>query len=319
MTTTTVPFLIDPHSIPKQCTIIVGLSGGPDSVCLLHALHALSTSHNLSLIAAHLDHGWRAESYQDVELCKQLCNSLSIPLIVNHKDQYAHAVTKTGSKEDEGRQLRQSFFKNLISYYPTAFVALAHHADDQQETFIMRIIRGTTITGLCCMKQRDGIFLRPLLSVPKKSILEYLRFYNLSFIQDSTNESDAFLRNRIRHHIIPAFLKTDARSSAHILTLIAQLQETEKYLQQHTKRLYDTLKTPQGLSLHAFRTIDIYMQKRIIVHWLHDSITTPFTLSSALIEEILRFLSSLRGGTHQLNPRWFMCKKKQYATLHSYC
>ncbi len=302
--------------IKNNSTIIVGLSGGPDSVCLLHMLSTLKEQHNLMLIAAHLNHEWRDTAHLDVTLCQTLCDQLNIPLIVGKASDFHHQTRKSGSKEDIGRQLRHLFFNHILSSHPNAYIALAHHADDQRETFFMRIIRGTTLTGLCCMKNKNGRYIRPLLRNDKATILTYLKTNNLPFIIDTTNESQVFLRNKIRTQLLPLMQQIDHRSKDHIITLIDHLQEAEQYLEQETVTYSNTLATSEGLDIKRWQLLPFFMQKRVLLHWIFNQHGLGHTtLSKQFIEEILRFLHSERGGKHELTPSWSLIKKQHKATI----
>ncbi len=148
--------------------IIIGLSGGPDSVFLLHALAQLRTTRKLFLVAAHLDHEWRTESAQDMQFCKTLAESYAIPFVAKKISQLSLSYKSNGSKEEYGRKARRFFFESLAQEYNADAIALAHHADDQQETFFIRLMRGATVSGLYGMKPKDGLYIRPLLSIKKK-------------------------------------------------------------------------------------------------------------------------------------------------------
>ncbi len=135
--------------IPPHATLIVGLSGGPDSVLLLHYLAALAHTHNLTLIAAHLDHEWRPDSYKDVEFCQELTQRLGIKLVASKLSDLSLSRKFNGSKEEYARSMRRHFLEQIQHQYHANFIALAHHADDQQETFFIRMMRGTSLSGLC--------------------------------------------------------------------------------------------------------------------------------------------------------------------------
>ena len=117
----------------------------------------------------------------------------------------------TGSQEDRGRRLRRTFLEKIAKEHSADAIALGHHQDDQQETFFLRLIRGASITGLAGMKPRHGLYIRPLLDCKKESILTYLRTEGLSFLHDSTNEDDSFLRNGIRLNVLPALRSCDGQ------------------------------------------------------------------------------------------------------------
>ena len=192
-------------------TIIIGLSGGPDSVFLLHFLAHLRPTYNLTLVAAHLDHQWRENSADDVLFCRQLCDTLNIPLASNTISDLGLSLKFNGSQEEIGRKARRFFLESVKAQQNAHTIALGHHAQDQQETFFIRLVRGASLSGLTGMKVKEKDYIRPLLATNKKVILEYLHANNISYLRDPSNESDAYLRNRIRKHVIPALQLCDTR------------------------------------------------------------------------------------------------------------
>src|SRR3990172_2797015 len=127
--------------------------------------------------------------------------------------------------------MRRFFFESLVKEYNATSIALGHHADDQMETFFMRLIRGAQISGLIGMKPKNKLYIRPLLSISKAEIVNYLDENNISYMIDSTNQSDAFLRNRIRNAAIPTLKQADPRFENQFQRTLGNLQETESFLE----------------------------------------------------------------------------------------
>lgn len=297
--------------IQKSNTIIVGLSGGPDSVYLLHQLHIIKDEYNLTLIAAHLDHQWRKDSDKDVLFCKQLCEKLDITFVHGKASQLEHSFKYNGSKEELGRNLRRHFFESLRNEYKADSIALAHHEDDQLETFFIRLVRGTTISGITGIKEKDDLYIRPLLNCSKKEILDFLKTNSIQFLTDHTNESDEFLRNKIRNKLVPAFEDCDARAKKNTLRFMHQLHQTENYLQKQTEELFALIVINKTMDIMQFQKASNFMQKRIISLWLQKDAPT-FTLTETFINEIIRFLLHTHNPshkkTHQLNNQWALYK-----------
>ncbi|NBP16807.1 tRNA lysidine(34) synthetase TilS [bacterium] len=301
--------LLQPNS-----TIIVGLSGGPDSVCLLHYLATHKDKLNIKIIAAHLNHEWRSNAHEDVEFCKQLCETLQIPFVTKKASELDFTPKDNGSKESMGRTLRRHFFKTVAQTYQATAVALGHHQQDQIETFFIRLIRGTTITGLGCMKERDGLYIRPLLKTSKTAILQYLKEHGLSSVYDATNDSHDFLRNRIRLRLAPVLTECDQRAEQQIINTIDTLQETESFLTDLTEETFKTVFDGKKLDLKKFFACNPYLQKRVLIVWLYHH-KSLFTLSNSFLDEILRFLTKPNGATHQLSSTLIITKKKHQAEL----
>ena len=299
----------DENSVPPK--IILGLSGGPDSVFLFLVLKELHDSNKINLIAAHLDHGWREESIKDLELCQDLCKKNTINLIAENAQNLKLDIKFNGSKEEIGRILRRHFFKQILEQEDAQYIALAHHKQDQQETFFIRLLRGSSIEGLTSMKVQNGPYIRPMLNINKKDILKFLKNNQIDFIQDKTNELDDFLRNRIRKHVIPALKKADARFDKKFESTLQNLQATEQYLQKQTDFEYEKIFCNGMGNLELFNKTDIFMQKRLITKWLIVQ-KIPFNISHRFLKEILRFINSPRGGQHQISENLTINKKNKY-------
>lgn len=300
--------------IPNNATIIVGLSGGPDSVCLLHLLVQLKTDLNLNIIAAHLDHQWRPESSKDALWCTQLCQTLSIPIVVQTAPQMAYQPKYNGSKEDLGRKLRRYFFETLATQYQAHAIALAHHQDDQIETFFIRLLRGSSIAGLAGMKQQDGLYLRPLLSLSKQDILNYLTHHQLSFVVDASNQNSIFLRNRIRNNLLPTLETVDGRWAQTIPNCIKQLQQTDDFLQIHTQSVLANItasSNPDIINTQKFLMLHPMVQHRILLSLMIKE-QILFTPSTALFDEIIRFLKSTKNHQHTIYSKYQVIKKQGY-------
>lgn len=185
-------------------TLIVALSGGADSTALLDLLARLP-GYNLRLIAAHLNHRLRgAESDADEEFCRQTAARYAIPFEVRRVDVASAAAHGRLNLEDAGRQARIDFFDTIRDTHGAAAVALAHHGDDQAETVLMRLLRGSGMTGLSGMTYRNGRgYVRPLLDITRAEIEQYLSARGLEWREDSSNSDTAYLRNRLRHELLP--------------------------------------------------------------------------------------------------------------------
>jgi tRNA(Ile)-lysidine synthase len=184
-------------------TIVVALSGGPDSVALLDVLASLAPARGWRLVAAHLDHGLRPGSGEDAAFCRRLCAGLGVPLRVGAADVRARLRRERGGVEEAGRLERYAFLRAVKRQEGAAAVAVAHTRDDQAETFLLRLLRGSGSRGLASMRERSGDVVRPLLGVSRRQVLAHLRERGLSWLEDPTNQDLNLLRNRVRHELIP--------------------------------------------------------------------------------------------------------------------
>lgn len=297
---------------PNQ-TIVIGLSGGPDSVALLHILKSCKESFKYKLIAAHLDHEWREGSQQDSLFCKKLTKKLNIPFITAKASELNLKTKFNGSQEEIGRKLRQHFFTQIAQQYDAKFIALAHHLDDQIETFLIRLTRGSSLNGLGCMKAQNGPYIRPLLQINKLEILDYLEKNNLEYITDPSNESEQFLRNRIRK-ILPELKQADSRFEQNFARTLQQIQGTNEFIIRTAKQNLEMCTTENKLNLKKLFTLDPFLQKQIILQWLYKH-NVSFIQTEKFVAEIFKFLRSPQGGTHQIHKTWCINKKQNLASI----
>jgi tRNA(Ile)-lysidine synthase len=295
--------------------VILGLSGGPDSIFLFEFLKKLHKEGKINLICTHLDHEWRKESGDDLLFCKNLCKKYNIKFIGKKASQLNKNIKYNGSKEEQARNLRHTLFKEVLKSEEADYIALAHHLNDQQETFIWRIIRGTTLSGLTCMKKVNKPYIRPLLDLEKKEILNYLDKNKIEYLKDYTNYSDNYLRNRIRKYVIPNLEKVDPRFNKKFASTLSFLQEEDEFLNQLTEKHFNLIfkksENKQKLigNLNEFKTLDKVLQKRILIN-LFSKQNLKFNLSNNYLNEILRFLNNPRGGSHNISD-FFKINKKQ--------
>jgi len=184
-------------------TIVVGLSGGADSVALTDALASLRRRRGFQLVAAHLDHGLRPGSADDAAFCQALCQALDVSFRAGTARVRARAGREKGGLEQAARRERYSFLRRVKDDEEAVAIAVAHTEDDQAETLLLRLLRGTGASGLAGMRPRSGDLLRPLLGVPRNAVLAYLRERGLGWREDPSNADTAHTRNRVRHELLP--------------------------------------------------------------------------------------------------------------------
>lgn len=315
------------HSLSYFCekyglldkTIIIGISGGPDSIFLLHQAASLHHEKKINCIAAHFNHEWRAEeSQQDLIFCQKMAEHYSIPFVCKSASQLTFSSLNSGSREAQARAQRRFFLKSVLEDYNAAAIFLAHHRDDHLETFFIRLIRGAGLTGLCGIREKNGIYYRPLLNIEKNDILTYLHKKNIPYRIDSTNNSPLYLRNRIRAELIPTLQKIDPRAIEKCLTSLNHLEETEQFLEQLSHTAFHSVTKKENdavvLSLSPFFTHHPVIQHRILLLWLCSEKAT-FTPTKNFFEEIDRFFRSPHGGAHQLSTQWRIKKQKGLAWI----
>ena len=258
-------------------TVVIGVSGGVDSVILFHILVKLSEEYKLSVIAAHINHGLRGkESDRDEAFVKELAKKLGVKFTSKRID--INSLLKKGdSLQDIAREVRYAFFEDVAKRYKADKIATGHNLDDQAETMIIRFLRGAGLNGLSGILPKRGKYIRPLLDVSREEIEEYADKNRLKSVRDSSNKSTKYLRNHIRLKLMPALehynprLKSDMARLAHIIA------RDEEYLEGKAKDAYKECVKNQGKSAVFF-----YLKKLI---GLHDAIKARIFFMA--VEELL--------------------------------
>ena len=213
--------------------VVVGLSGGPDSVFLLYALHTLQPRMDFTLRAVHVHHGIRgAEADRDEAFSEKLCAKLDIPFQAVHVAAPAYAAQHGLSLEEAARILRYEALeaaRQQLGQTRAAWIAVAHHLDDQAETVLHNLVRGAGLRGLAGMENRRNHVIRPLLSIKREDILKWLKQYDIPYVTDSTNADPHYTRNRIRSTVLPELREINPEASAHIAHSAALLREADAY------------------------------------------------------------------------------------------
>ncbi len=212
--------------------VCVALSGGVDSVCLLHAFKSRAADMGITLSAIHIEHGIRGEeSLRDMAFCKRLCEEWGVPLTVRRVDVPKLVKEQGGNMENVARSVRHGAFHSLLENDEADLVATAHHADDVAETILFRLARGTGVSGMKAITEYGGI-VRPLLTCTRTEIEAYAAEKNLPHVEDSTNRDENYTRNYIRHTVLPAFEKIHGNAAKHLVEFAALAAEEDGFLQQ---------------------------------------------------------------------------------------
>ena len=215
-------------------TLIVGVSGGADSVCLLSVLWELRETWNIRIVCAHINHMFRETALRDEEYVRALCERLGICFRVKRIDVKKLSEEEKISFEEAGRKVRYAFFHELKEEYKAARIAVAHNKDDCAETVLFHLFRGSHIKGLGGIRPISGDIVRPLLDLQRSEIEDYLRTNQIEWKNDETNESTEYTRNYIRHEILSSAEQICPGARKRIAETASGLQETEDYLEQQT-------------------------------------------------------------------------------------
>ena len=245
-------FIAKHDMLKKEDCVIVGVSGGADSVCLLFVLMELQKSMGFRLVVVHVNHGLRGESAARDELfVKQICEKYDLSFVSYFDKVELLAKKWKQSTEEAGRNFRRECFEKTMKEMGGTKIALAHHKNDNVETMFMNLARGTGLKGLGGIVPVQGYFIRPLLCVERKEIEEYLHKNKIAYCVDETNTSDDYTRNKIRHNILSyAQAEINHGAIAHTARAAGELRELSAYLAKEAEALCaQAEKTERGLRL----------------------------------------------------------------------
>ncbi|MBW2475651.1 MAG: tRNA lysidine(34) synthetase TilS [Deltaproteobacteria bacterium] len=302
--------------IPTGSHLLVAVSGGADSVALLRLLHGLPETLNLSLEAAHLDHGLRAVSRDDAAFVAQLCHQLGVPVTVARQDVAEIALRRKGNLEEVARDVRREFLEATAKERNCDLIVLGHHAGDQAETFLMRLMRGAGTAGLAGMRQVDGRVIRPLLSFHHEELVTYLEEGGFAWREDESNINHAFTRNRIRHQLQPLLESFNPNITSQIAGLCEQLRLDEDFWSELANRTLTELGTrvDGGYSIQrgALAKLAPSLASRVIRAALREIRGDLRSITATHIGDVLQLVCAgpPQGELH-LPGSWAACRYEQ--------
>lgn len=286
--------------------VVVALSGGADSVSLLDALCSLKEKYNLTIYAAHLNHNLRGEEAErDENFCKILCENYEVELFIKSIDIHTLANEQKISEELCGRNERYKFFDEL-SVRLNAKIATAHSASDNAETLIYNIARGSSVRGLSAIPPKRGRIIRPLIEVSRAQIEEYCKQKGLAFVTDSTNLTDDYTRNRIRHSVMGTLRDINPQLEQSVSQLSESAREVTDYLNKQAQAALDKCKTQFGFSCKMLLQLDTAVLKHSLV--LLCERTAKLTPEHRHIELMIKILNN--GGAVNLSSKFIAVSKQ---------
>lgn len=281
---------------------LLGISGGKDSMMLLHGMIVLSDKYNFDIEVLHVNHGIRGdEAKRDQELVRQYCKEHNINFHLRSANMNAYAKEKKLSKEEAGRELRKNFFNEVKELTQADYIVLAHHMDDQAETVLFRIMRGTGVKGLIGMRfEKEGI-LRPLLNIRRRDIEEYIKSYNIPFGEDSTNLYNDYTRNKIRNLLIPYI---DREFEMDIISSLIRLSINSKELweiaEEEINEVYGRVIEDSEVLVDEFQSIS-NSKRLLLLHQIFETYSldreTLIRMSDWIIEGRSGTLFQFSGGS----------------------
>lgn len=290
--------------IKKNDRIVVGCSGGPDSIFLLEVLLSIREKYNLNLALVHINHLYRGkEALRDENFVKELGEKYSIPVFVRQKSMENLAKDKKISLEEAGREIRYSFFEEILEKINGNKVALAHNLDDQIETFMFRLIRGSSFEGLEGISDVRDKFIRPINEISKSDIMDYLNINKIEYKIDSTNLENNYTRNSIRLDLIPFIEKRyNPKFKEKIFKFMKEIREINSILNvEYNEYIVDNF-----IDISKLKKENLYIQKKIINYFLNIN---SIEASRNKIENIINLIFSDGSKKIKLDKDYTLVKE----------
>ena len=300
------------HLFSPGDKIIVGVSGGADSVCLLYLLNSLRKEMNLSLFVLHVKHGIRGDDAdRDAQFVRELSDKWELPCFEVFEDVPAYAKKWGMSEEEAGRACRYEQFEKLRREKNADCIAVAHHKEDQAETFLFRLIRGSSARGLAAMLPKRDFIIRPLLFAEKGDILAFLEEKKIPWREDITNQDTAYQRNWIRKGLLP-LLKENLNPGAvrHIADAADDIGKWRKYIREQAECEAEHVIFHEGkevlLRRDVCRGLPEVLQKEILSLFLEQGISGVKDVTRAHYEALYEKIAEKGNGTFSLPGGYFV-------------
>lgn len=290
--------------LESKDAVIIGVSGGPDSVALLHILNTLAPKFSLRLGVAHLNHSLRQiESDNDANFVASLSKILDLPCYIHKEDVRRYQIENKLSLEEAARRVRYTFFNNVAKQNDYNKIALGHHREDNAELVLMNLLRGSGLLGLSGIPPiRDNKIIRPLINSQRSEIIDFLKKTQFEYISDESNKETRYLRNRIRHHLIP-HLKTSYNPNVieALNRLSAIISSEEEWIKNDINQLFNKMIVSRRdnhvmLSVSKLKRIHIAQQRRIIRKAIHLSKGNLRRITFSHINSVIRLLTCKSGA-----------------------
>jgi tRNA(Ile)-lysidine synthase len=305
----------------RRQRLLVAVSGGPDSVAILHALYRIRQRSHFELAAAHLNHGIRGlEAARDERFVRDLCGRLKIELVVER----VHGLKLT-NLEERARELRYEFLNRTADALEAQSIVLGHHQDDQAETVLLRLLRGTGIAGLSAMAELGpGRLVRPLLSLDRAGIIEYLAVIGADYVVDSSNLQEGALRNRVRAGLLPLFARDYSPGIVgRLAELASEMRELNSFLEAKACEALDRLLIPPAamsrnsswrMDVRRFESISPAVARAVIREFIRRGVGDLRRIERVHIETMCRVAAGHSPSAAVTLPRGWRFRR-EYDTV----
>ena len=294
--------------IKNEDRVVVGVSGGPDSICLLHILNEIKNDLNFEIYVAHINHMIRKVADEETEYVKTFCKNLGIECYIKRIDVQKIANNLKRGTEETGRQIRYEFFNEVLEKTNSNKIATAHNNNDKAETIIMNILRGSGTSGLKGIEAiRNKKYIRPLIETSREEIEEYCIINNLQPKIDESNNENIYTRNKIRNVVIPYIKK---EFNPNIIKTIDRLSEVvneeNDYLNKITAQTFNEICIGKEIShtkqiildLKKFNNLDLVIKRRIILYTINGLISSVAGIEKINIDDIIKLCNNNIGNKY---------------------
>ncbi|MCI8404668.1 MAG: tRNA lysidine(34) synthetase TilS [Clostridia bacterium] len=283
-------------------SVLIGLSGGADSVCLTHILHVLADEIGITLYTAHINHGIRGEeAKRDEQFAYHFSETLGIQCFVKHAEIPKLALKAGESEETVGRRIRYDFFNELCVKYHIDKIATAHNKNDNAETILMHFMRGSSLGGLRGIPYSRDNIIRPILDISRNEIEQYCKRNDLKYVTDSTNLENDYTRNKIRHILIPIIEKNFNPNFVNTVTENAAIiRECDSFIDRYADNIYAAVADNDCVDIKELKLYDMAVRRKIIRRFLKEVYGTNEGISSVYINDILSLADNNSGTSIDL-------------------
>ncbi len=288
--------------------IVVGISGGADSICLAHLLWTLKEEFEIELFGVHINHGIRQNTAKrDEQYVRSFCEKYQIPFVCFEAEIPKIAREEKLSEEEAGRKIRYECFEQVLKEEKANKIAVAHHKNDQAETLLLHLCRGSALEGLAGMRPKRGEIIRPLLFVTREEIERYLSENEILYQEDETNQETIYSRNKIRHEILPQMEKINKKTVEHIARTCELVQETTDFLREITKNEFEKLVEradgKRAILVSSLAPLHPFLQKQFIKMMIEELANAKKDITSAHILSVLSLKEKEVGKKRNLPYR----------------
>lgn len=290
--------------IEKNDKIVIGVSGGPDSICLLHVLYGLKEKLGIEIVVAHVNHMLRDVADLETEYVQSFCKKLGIECYVKKADILEISKTQKKGTEEVGRQVRYDFFDEVAKKTNSNKIATAHNSNDRAETVILNILRGSGLSGLKGIEPiRDNKYIRPLINTDRQDIENYCNDNKLEPKYDKTNNENIYTRNKVRNTVIPYIKKEFNPNIIKTINRLSSLAtEENEYLQAITKQEFENLLIEKTeniiLDLHKFNSLNLVIKRRLILYTINEVLHTTNGIEKVNIDDIIKLCKNNIGNKY---------------------